>query len=168
MRRALRELLEAKPFDQITIREITRTAGVSYPTFFRNYASRGDLLGDIGAKETRQLLALMAALVDRKDAQLSADAIRDYVRERRVLWRTLLTTEASFIMREEFVRLSAEFVRERGRIIPDLPIELAASFVVGAMFEILSWWLRQPEDYPSEKISRFLKILVLEATMSPH
>lgn len=167
LRRALLELVEEKPFGGISIRQITRTAGVSYPTFFRNYASKEELLEDIAAQEVQQLAALMSSSLDEHHVQPSAETVCEYVHERRVLWTTLLTTGASSIMREEFVRLATEFVNERGQINPGIPVDLAASFVFVGMFEILAWWLRQPEDYPAHNISQFLKALVLQPTTSP-
>lgn len=168
LQRALLEWMEKKPVDQISIREITATAGVSYPTFFRNYASKEELIGDIAREEIDQILALMLSLLDKRDPHLSADAVCDYIRHRRALWTTLLTTSASSAMREEFIRVAREIVRERGQFNVGLPTELAAAWVFAGLFEILAWWLRQPEDYPVRNVSQFLEVLVLGPSTSGH
>jgi AcrR family transcriptional regulator len=168
LREALLQLVEKKNFDQVTIREITATAKVSYPTFFRNYSSKTDLLGDIAAGEVRQLVSLMYSYVDRADVKGNADAICSYVEARRLLWTVLLTTGASAVMREEFIRTARESVKQHGRINPGLPLELATGFVAGGLFEILAWWLRQPVDFPVRRVAAFLELLVLEPTVVPH
>jgi AcrR family transcriptional regulator len=168
LRRALLELVERKPFDQITVRDITREAHVSYPTFFRNYVSKAALLGDIGAEETSRLLARMIALVDRHDPAASGDAICEFVGAKRRLWKVLLGSEASFVMRERFIAEATQFARERPRITPELPLDLASSFVVSTIFDVLAWWLQQPEDFPVEKTSGYLQLLVLQQTIVPH
>ena len=47
---ALLELLEERPFDQLTIREITARAGTGYATFFRHYPDKEALLHDVAAE----------------------------------------------------------------------------------------------------------------------
>ena len=162
------ESIEAKPIEQISIREITATAGVSYPTFFRNYASKEELLGDIAREEIDQILALMLSLLDRQDPHLSAEAVCDYIQHRRALWTTLLTTGAATAMREEFIKMAKQIVQQRGQINAGLPVDLAAAWVFAGLFEILAWWLRQPADYPIGNVSQFLEVLVLAPSTSGH
>ena len=60
-REALREgllgLLETRAFEDLTIKDIAGAAGVSYPVFFRQFASKEDLLADIATSQVRALLA---------------------------------------------------------------------------------------------------------------
>ena len=49
---ALLALIEEKPFDQLTIREITGRAGTGYATFFRHYPTKEALLADVASGET--------------------------------------------------------------------------------------------------------------------
>ena len=64
LRNALLELVEDRPFDQVSIRDITNVAGVSYPVFFRRYASKEQLLEDIATEEVRRMLALTSPILD--------------------------------------------------------------------------------------------------------
>lgn len=50
-------LIETMPLDEISIKNITETAGVSYPTFFRRFARKEELLEDIAAAEANEVLS---------------------------------------------------------------------------------------------------------------
>ena len=47
LKKALLRLIECNSFDKITLRDITATAGVSYPTMFNHYVDKDDLFQDI-------------------------------------------------------------------------------------------------------------------------
>jgi AcrR family transcriptional regulator len=168
LRQGLLDLIQTKSFEQVSLREITLAAGLSYPTFFRNYGSKEDLLGDIAVQEVGQLLSLMIAKLEDDDPKVSAIAICRYVDERRELWRSLLAKGAIDVMRDKFIELAKEFVRERGQINEIVPVDLATSFTSGALFEMLSWWLRQPEGYSFERIAYCIEHLVLRPTTTRH
>lgn len=167
LRAALLELIEQSPFEQVTIRDITRVAGVSYPVFFRRYASKEELLEDIATEEVRALLSLTSPIFDAHRQTESLHALCTYIDGRRAMWASLLTGGAASAMREEFMRIAKEIAGTRERSNPWLPTELAASFVVSALFEILSWWLKQPADYPIENVINFIEVLIVRSTARP-
>jgi AcrR family transcriptional regulator len=167
LKEALLRLIGRKSFEQISIRDITDEAAVSYPTFFRRYVTKEELLEDIAAQEIRDLLALTSSLLNQEGLDPSLRLLCTFVKGHRKLWTTLLTTGASSIMREEFIRIAKDIARIRPRSNPWLPTELAAAFVVSGIFEILAWWLRQPENYPIENVVAILDVLVVRSTARP-
>lgn len=171
LRAALLTLIKDRPLEQITIQDITDQAGVSYPTFFRQFASKEQILEDIAQAEIRQLLSLTMPLFDADQQEQSLRALCDYVNNNRSLWTSLLTAGAASAMREEFIRLAEEIAVARDRTgeraNPWLPIDLAGRFVVSGIFEILSWWMRQPKNYPVENIIKLLDVLVVRSTARP-
>lgn len=167
LRNALLRLLETRPFEQITIKELTASAGVSYPVFFRQFASTEELLADLAANEVRSLLALTHPLEDDTQSRNSLLEMCQFVQQRRSLWKSLLTAGAASIMRGEFARISAEMGRTGPRSNPWLPVELASSFVAAGLFEILAWWLNQPDDYPISNVVKILDALVARPLTVP-
>lgn len=161
-------LIAEKAFEDISVREIALRAGVTFPTFYRQFATKEALLADIARDEISRVASLMTLRRDRNNAAMSAKAICAHVEAHRSIWKVLLTTSATIVMRDEFVALTQEWVSERERINPELPADMIASFVSSAMFEILAWWLRQAADYPIERIARYLELLVLDPTTSRH
>lgn len=164
---ALLTLIEEKPLEQISIRDITAQAGVSYPVFFRRYESKEQLLEDIATDEVRRLLALTSPMFEIDTESQSVRALCHYIDEHRALWTRLLTGGAVAAMREEFKRIAEEIGRTRERENPWLPRDLAAAFVVSGMFEILAWWMRQPVDYPIENVVTLIDTLIVRSTGRP-
>lgn len=164
LRQALLDLVEERPFDEISIRDITTKAGVSYPVFFRRYNAKEQLLGDIAAEQVRRLLTLTTPIFQANMQGESLRALCRYVDDHRLLWTRLLTGGAGPVMREEFKRIAREIGNQHPRINPWLPRELAESFVVGSLFEILAWWLSQPEDYPIDNVVTLIDTLIVRST----
>ena len=162
---AFLKLLETTTIENITIRDITTKAGISYPTFFRRFESKEELLANIATAEMHRLMQLTReALLDRhsKEYKNSATMMFNYMRDHRQLWKALLTGGASAAMREEFTRSSDELKSTRQRSNPWIPFELAVPFVVSGIFEIFAWWLAQPEDYPIENVIALFDALITD------
>ena len=167
LRQAFLDLLEHRALDQISIKEITDAAGLSYPTFFRRFASKQDLLEDIAAEEVRNLLHLGETAMTRRSGAESAEHLVEYVQRHRRLWSVLLTGGAASAMRQEFMRVAREIARSRPRTNPWLPIDLAVAFVTSSIFELFAWWMKQPEDYPVENVIKLFDALVIDTAGRP-
>lgn len=161
---ALLELVEHKAFEQIAIKDITETAGVSYPTFFRRFGSKEELLDHIAAEEVRRFMSIGAAALSRGQ-ESSAQELCEYVQDHRKLWTVLLNGGAASVMREEFNRVSREFSETRPASNPWIPSDLAVPFVTSGVFEIVSWWLRQPPDYPIAKVVKLFDALIIDVAV---
>ena len=166
LRQALLELLEVRQFDQITIKEITERAGVSYPVFFRQFSDKEELLADVATEQVGALLDQAARAMNTKGEAALVSLCR-YVEDRRKLWATLLTGGANAAMRSEFSRISNEISASRPRTNPDLPSDLVTELVTNAIFDILTWWLRQPDGYPIGNVVKLIDAFVVRVHTRP-
>lgn len=159
---ALLELLEEKPFDQLTIREITARAGTGYATFFRHYPTKESLLGDVASEEIGGLLAMTIPILNAADSYESTKAVCAYVESHRKLWSALITGGAAGIVRDEFIRQARELPGEfQGSQKDWLPSDLGVTYGTGATFDLLAWWLAQPRRYSSDEIASILHRLII-------
>lgn len=167
LRTAMLSLLERKPLDEITIRDIAAESGVGYTTFFRHYPSKADLLNDIAADEIRNLIDLSMAGANSADMRAGSLVLCDYVQQHRALWSTLLTGGAAGVMREEFLRISREVAAEHGEWSGWVPRELGTILAVTTIVEIIAWWLSQPEDagYSSAQMADMIYHLAIAPTL---
>ena len=159
---ALLALLEEKPFDQITIREISARAKIGYATFFRHYPTKEALLGDIAAEEIAKLISMTTPLMLNRNSEESTRLLCAYVDEHRKLWSALLTGGAAGLVREEFIRQLRDVVMTAQLDEHWLPADLTAMYGAGATFDLLAWWLAQEKPYPLEEIASIISRLVIE------
>lgn len=162
--KALLLLLEEKSLEQITVREITQRANVGYATFFRRYPDKEALLHDLAAQEISRLLAMTMPIFYKDDTLASTNALCQYVWENKTLWRALLTGGAAATLKEEFLQhalaIAQEFTSDTNNQVW-LPNELAVTFSVTGILEILGWWLKLDSPISSEEMAEIINKLVI-------
>jgi AcrR family transcriptional regulator len=163
---ALLELIEKTAFEQVTIREIARGAGVGYATFFRHYPSREALLHDVAAGLIAELLDRALPTLFAADSRRSCVAVFDYVSERRALWSVLLTGGAASMLKQEFTEQAKRVAEREGGPGGWLPDDLRVVFAVSATVEILAWWLQQEPPVDAGKMAEILDRLVVAPAMA--
>jgi AcrR family transcriptional regulator len=164
LRNALLRLIDDRPFDRITLRDIAAEAGVSYPTVFNHYDGKDDLFREIACDE---IAGLLAAFRDRRTAPgwRPGRSICAYIVARRGLWRTLLTAGASEAMRSEFIRRGRDLASGRPGLAHGFPLDVVSGLIASGMFEVIAWWLAQDAGYPVETVSDMLETLVIEPAL---
>ena len=168
LRKALLSLLQRKPFDRITIRDICAKAGVHYATFFRHHQTKDALLDHIAKDQIKQLNKLTLAIRGADDYEAGFCALCDYVAEHRALWSILLNGGAGAAMREEWVHQSRIVAAAETPINSWLPPDLGTICAATLIAETLAWWVGQPEkDYSPEEIARILHRLLTTSIMAP-
>jgi AcrR family transcriptional regulator len=161
LRRALLRLLDLKPLEQITIRDICEVSDVGYTTFFRHHPAKDSLLNEVAAEQIGRLVGLAISVLDTSDTRSASLALCTYVDEHRKLWSTLLTGGAAGAMRSELMRLSTQIAATRAR--PGIwpPADIATTLVVSSTIELLSWWLRDRKPLTIEQVADILERVII-------
>lgn len=168
LREALLALLDQKPLEDITIREIAATAGIGYTTFFRHHTSREDLLNDIAEAEIQKLFDLTLPAFDPADHRAGALTLCNYVAEHRALWSRLLAGGAAAKLREEFLRKTRELAADLGSRHHWLPPEMGSIFGASSTLDLLAWWLQQDDPIPVEQLATIHERLVVRPLMEKY
>lgn len=164
LRDALLRLIEKHQFDKIALREITAKAGVSYPTFFNNYASKEELFQDIARQEMSDLFAAFRC-ESASPAWRPGLSMCAHIDKRQTLWRTLVTAGASEAMRSEFIRRGRELTQGRASLEHGFPFDLVSSVIASGTFQIIAWWLSQDEELSVGAVADMLETLVIEPAL---
>lgn len=164
LRQALLEMLESRPFEQVTIRDLAAASGVGYTTFFRHYPSKEALLGDVAVREVGQLHEMTLPVYDALDSAAACLALCAYVDQHRSVWTALLSGAPGYV-REEMLRLGREAVAVRSR--SWLPQDLGVVLGVAVIVELLGWWLQQPDPPPAAQIAEILDRVVISPVQTP-
>ena len=166
LRATLMALLEEKPFEQVTIREITAKAKIGYATFFRQYPSKEALLNDLASDQIHELTGMTLPMLHSVGTRTTSRALCAYVWEHRKIWAALLTGGAAGTLKQEFIRQMRQLAAEQGHFESWLPGDLRVAFSVAAALEILAWWLEQREATSVDQIAAVLDRLVLTPSLA--
>jgi AcrR family transcriptional regulator len=158
---ALLRLIETRPFEQVTIREIAGEARIGYATFFRHYPSKEALLDDLASAEIAGLLGRTLPILFSDDSRRACVALFEHVAAHRPLWSALLTGGAAAALKQEFTDQAKRVVEDRGASGGSIPDDLRAVVAVGATVEIIAWWLRQGAPYDVQRMAEILDRLVV-------
>ena len=161
LRAALLNLLETKPLDQITVREIAAEAGIHYATFFRHHQTREALLDEIATEQIEALVALTLPVLDSANSLAAFTALCRHVDDHRALWTALLTGGAGGTMRGTLLGIARDLAPARAPSDHWLPTDLATICAVSLIVETLAWWLAQPSGaFTVEAVALILHRLV--------
>jgi AcrR family transcriptional regulator len=163
---ALLGLLQTKPFDQVTVREITKTAKVGYATFFRHYPDKEALLNDLAAGQIRELIEKTVPILFAADSRVAAVALCSYVEKHHKLWVALLTGGAAGTVRQEFIRQARLIPAERPRADTWLPGDLGLVYAVGGVVDVLAWWLQHKPRLAVERIAEIMDRLIIAPVLA--
>lgn len=159
---ALIDLIQEHPLERITIDNIIDRAKIGRATFYRHYATKEELVEEIGTEQIDRLLDMALPRFSRADTLAGSLAVAEYVNENRRLWNVLLTGGAEGVMRRRFAHLA----HMRGALIDDdgmadLPLDLCAAWGMAGTVEILAWWLRQDDPIPVTQVAQYLERLTV-------
>ncbi len=162
LRAAVLELAGEKPFDDISVSEIARTAGVGYATFFRHYPEKAALLADAAEELISAMILRLAPLVRAADSRSAALTLCRFVEERRPLCVALLAGGARNAVREQILARAITQVdiseTARGSWLPE---SLGPVHMVTSVLTIIGWWLERGQGRSAEEMSLIIDRLVL-------
>lgn len=138
---ALCRMIEKKPFDQITIKELTDAAGVSRTTFYRNYNDIEDVLIDyfrehpFGAFSPESYEPEHFSLI-----KCLSDSFTE-LKEHRTLWTSLIAADNGVILFRLYDELIRTICIERAFDIGFREEYEIAAFI-GMYFSICQEWIK--------------------------
>ena len=169
-RKALAEALIAltieKGYEAVTIQESTDRAGVGYRTFFRHYADKDALLGDVLQNTVSELRLMIGTpeIGDGAGYQLLPAAngliIFKHIAAHGDLYRVLLSSggaalEPVMAYAQKEALVSLEQLED-----PPMPPAILAQHMVATVFALVRWWLETGMPYPPEEMAVYLAQLV--------
>ena len=168
--RALRELILEKPYDSITIQDITNVADLNRATFYLHYTSKEELLMASLEAQFDELVARIEAESSGElmwEDPISAQIIFEYVADNADLFKVLLGKHGQgYVMHRilEYIALKDEW--EMRQVYTDtmmaIPIPILARHFAGSLFSLVSWWLENEMPYSPEYMAETIQQLCLQ------
>ncbi len=163
---ALLELTNEKPYETITIRDITDRADIGYATFFRHYAGKDELMLEIFTK----LVAELESTSESHQAdyfQQEGFHFFQHVDDNSAVYQSILDSlQFTRILQKHLIGIVEKHLTDHASDIPDpaIPHDVAAQHVVASLLGLTDWWLRQNKPYSVEEMAHFYERLIIHAT----
>ena len=157
---ALISLTLEKGYDNISIRDLTERADVGYATFYRHYKSKDELLYQF--------------LHD------SFESIEQEVRKQSTIYDECLATFQMIEKHRPAVLLGISMPQDHPAMKPlweevsrwlnriysaqdemTIPLEVAVNHLLGAVVELIRWWLAEGQDYSAEQMANMHMELIM-------
>ena len=144
LKTALTELMQEKPFSQITIKDICKQADLNRTTFYLHYADQQALLSEVEDEVQRKTLEYLRNIKPASDAPGLIEAFLCYIRENADLFRILLCDTGSEDFRSRFIQHTLESLRV------NIPVSCAPEeepyvlcFLMQGSIQIIIEWVRR-------------------------
>lgn len=166
---ALVELMNQKPFEKITVRDICEEAMVHRSTFYTHFNDKYELLryclGDIEMAFNKTDLTENSLDGYRKYYLNVANEIATEIQRNKKLYRTILKkNQEESIMQsfhEELERLILEKLKKcQSELSLPVPPEFLATFYSGACMSVMVKWLEEDPSYTAEDLLRYLDLVI--------
>ena len=157
LKSALIELMQEKPFRQITIKELCERADLNRTTFYLHYNDQQGVLSDI---ETELMEKTTHFLSESNNNYSSIELIEDflnYIGNNRVMFRTLLTNNPNESFQMEFISQSLANVKDNLPIYIDQTYSrYVLTFIMNGCIHIIIEWLESDCDLCAKEIAQLI------------
>ncbi|MGB7341247.1 MAG: TetR/AcrR family transcriptional regulator [Phototrophicaceae bacterium] len=162
------DLILEQGYDAITVSEICRRADYGRSTFYLHFADKEALFWAILEHNLRvsdaQILDAIRPLASPQREWVAWKLIFESVPFQRVFYRQLngdLSRRLRQWQREHLITTFEAQLREGiYSLLLDVPPEIGARFITGALLEVLEYWLYHPEAGDTETMARYFFTLV--------
>lgn len=163
IRTALLDMMSEADYDRVSIKDLTKRAGIGYATFFRHYESKDHLMAQI-----------LTELIDDLDRRLQPGmttyeeilTLYKFVQEKREICLAALklprSNQASIVAWKRIDALALE--RFMARKDWKIPLDVSINHLVASLWGVIRWWLKDGEHYSPEQIAAFHTALILKQT----
>ena len=170
---ALLELVQEKPYEQITIQDITDRADLNRATYYLHYKSKEELLADSLEGYFDELVEQIATKTMNKPIWENPEAdamVFTHVAEHADLYRVLLGENGMGYVINRIIDYIAKFSELQlraglGTIELQAPVEIMARHVAGSLYALITWWLMNDMPYTPLQMSEMTTRLCLTGTV---
>lgn len=168
LQQAILALVQEKPYETITIQEITERGDLNRATFYLHYSSKEALLADSLESHFDAVVARIAAEVGNRpywEDATSAQIVFEYVAENHELYRVLLGEKGlGHVIHRILGYMSAFDEAALAQHVPPgsepiVPLPVLAQQLAGALFALAKWWLENDMPYSPAEMAEMMRLM---------
>ncbi len=177
LKEALFALILEKGYDAVTIEDITGRADLGRTTFYLHYKDKEDLLVESIDNIATDLIAHLPLQAWNVAAPPALDgrvmdailATFQHAADNAQFYRVILRGEGASkanrrihaIIRQKATELVNERTKE-GSLRPQVPMDVFANYLAGALMAIITWWLEEDVPYPPDQMAEMFRMLFFQ------
>lgn len=165
LRTALIELMQIKPFEKISIKDICEQADLNRTTFYLHYTDQHALLQDIQEEVKNNLYLFQKQDHDGKEVLDSITVYLSYVKDNYKVFQVLLNQTGSSDFRKDLLAFTSRIFwpEQNDAIIQD---HYARRYLLSGCIGVLSEWLERSFDLPLDEMAVYIHELAEGTIMS--
>jgi AcrR family transcriptional regulator len=166
LKKALLDLISERPFEEITIRDITDHADIGYATFFRHYDGKDELMLELFSEMLKELESIQPRHSERYFEEEGYRLFK-HVQENLSMYRGILDSR---VFARKFRTHMSEIVQMHihnhiSQVMNKaIPTEIAANHMVSSLLGLIDWWLSNEMPYTIERMAMVYDLLIIRAT----
>ncbi len=157
LRTALIELMQKKPFSEITIKEICEQADLNRTTFYLHYTDQFALLSDVENEVYLKTLEYLQNVRPTADAPGMIEAFLQYIRDNASLFRILFFDAGNEQFRSRFIENTLKSLRV------NIPLSCAADeepyilcFLMQGSVHMIMEWIKRGFDMEPKQLASLI------------
>lgn len=157
LKTALIELMQDKPFRQITIKELCERADLNRTTFYLHYNDQLGVLKDVEDELIQKTNAFIdESSIDRKTIDL-IESFLVYIQQNHVMFKTVLTNNPDDEFKMNFINCSMSRIRDNLPIyIDQTTTRYVLTFIMHGCINIIVEWLESDCDLSAKEIAQLI------------
>ncbi len=160
LKTALMELMQEKPFEQITIKELCEQADLNRTTFYLHFNDQRDVLKEIERETMEKTVDFMKNVSPDADTIDLVETFLSYIKDNELVFRTLMLRTESKPFRQEFIAYTLGYIRGNLPYYGDPEHErYVLTFLMEGSSHIIIEWMRQDFDLPARDIAQLIYLL---------
>ena len=158
LKSALIELMQEKPFKQITIKELCERADLNRTTFYLHYTDQLSVLKDIEADVLDKTESFMNSIKPTEEVEL-IESFLIYVKENEKIFRSLLVHGQDSTFRNDFINCTLKQVKLQ--MVCDSPLEerYTTVFLMQGSIQLIIEWIESGFDLSPKEAAKLIYTL---------
>lgn len=154
---ALMKLLKNRAFNEITITEITKVAGVSRAAFYRNYVTKEDII-IFYLRDLFQELLMELQKLESKNKLNRTRLFFSFFKEHGAFIENLIEAELSHIFYEQFCVYVTDFFENQTNKLSKSPLyqKYLPQYIASGLFRVLQEWIKGGMVESVDDITQFM------------